>query len=180
MPGFKLFVLDTSVVSEFSKLRPKEAFLEFLDEHPAHHLAIPFPVLVELTTGIEKKMGEQPLRARQLRRWLNLLMATDIQFLPADERVCSIYSKMLVTPQLGNFWILCPGSKKKPGMDLMIAATAIAYGCPVATSNVKDFVAIHHYFPMDGIFDPTKGEWAVLPTSLDRPGKLLRPRLDSA
>ncbi|PSH65302.1 PIN domain-containing protein [Phyllobacterium sophorae] len=180
MPRFKLIVLDTSVVSEFSKLKPKEAFLEFLDEYASHHLAIPFPVLVELTTGIEKKMAEQPLRARQLRRWLNLLMATDIQFLPADERVCSIYSKMLVMPQLRNFWIVCPGSNKKPGMDLMIAATAIAYGCPVATSNVKDFIEIHDYFPLQGIFNPSNGEWAVLPSLLGPPDKLLHQPMHSA
>jgi predicted nucleic acid-binding protein len=161
--GTTRLILDTNVLSMFAKERPQTRFLDFIDRVPIDLLAIPFPVLVEVYKGIEKIESEKPERARQLRRWITLMRATDISFLPAEENTALVYSKMIMVPELRYLWQV-PDSRenefKLPGQDLMIAATSIAYGYPLATLDIEDFSLIDEYFPLPGLFNPADGVWS--------------------
>ena len=165
--GTLRLILDTNVLSMFAKERPDRRFLHFIDRVPIDLLAIPFPVLVEVYKGIEKIEPEKPERARQLRRWITLMRATDISFLPADENTALIYSKMIMVPELRYLWQVpdCHENEfKLPGQDLMIAATSIAYGYPLATMDMEDFGLIDEYFPLPGLFNPADGIWSQVRT----------------
>lgn len=167
MPEFDTILLDTNVLSQYAKEFIKKPFLTFMEQFPAEKFAIPFPVLVEINCGIASIQTKKPLRALRLRRWIRLMMASDITFLAADSKTAMIYGDMLMKQELSGLCVIRKTVRKKElmsvGLDPMIAATSIAYNYPIATCDLKDFSLIDQYFPLPGVYDPSQGRWIERP-----------------
>ena len=160
MMKFGAIVLDTDVLSQFAKSEPKPLVRDFIENTPIDKMAIPFPVLVEVLKGIEIRSRTSPQRAAWLRQWVNLMLATDMLFLPANEKTSVIYAKLIAMPELRGLWMINGKNRDKfPGQDLMVAATAIAYQLPIATMNGKDFQLIDNKMQLPGVLDLHVGCW---------------------
>lgn len=150
-----MYVLDTNIVSEFARARPHGGLLAWLKNIPEGSIALPFSAVMEIQRGITELASRNPGKALDLQRWLQCLLLSDAKFLPMDVGTAKILGMMSAEPMLRDLWVP-DGSSKKPKLrqDLAIAATAIAYGFPVATRNEKDFLRIHLFFPLPGIVNP--------------------------
>ncbi|MCQ1572734.1 PIN domain-containing protein [Neorhizobium galegae] len=162
-------MLDTCIISEAQKPRPKPEVSEWLAQLSPKIVAIPFPVIFETSYGIKLVEKGHPAKAQKLRQWLDGLLAHDFVMPVPTPAVAHIMAEMASTGPLMNYWRGAPeherSSKLKFGSDPIIAATAIAHEMPIATMDVRDFMLIHHYFPLPGLYDPVSGEWVVDPPS---------------
>lgn len=160
MINFNTIVLDTDVLSQFAKTVQTPVVRDFIEKTPIEYMAIPFPVLVEILKGIELRSQTSPQHAAWLRHWVNLMLTTDMRFLPADEKTCTVYAKLITIPELRGLWMINErGRDKFPGQDLMVAATAVAYELPIATMNSKDYRLVDSKLPLPGILDLNTGKW---------------------
>jgi toxin FitB len=160
--GFIL--LDTSVLSEARKEIPDQDVLGFLLQLPPGVLAVPEAAIFELERGALKKAKTDPVLGLAYSQWLDELLRTDIWLPPVNTDVRRLMARMASTPDLQRFWI----SKGEPpsmkfGCDPEIAATAIVYEMPIATCDVRDFLAIGKHFPIPGVYSPLDGRWHVPP-----------------
>ncbi|MER9333105.1 PIN domain-containing protein [Mesorhizobium sp. M0293] len=158
-----MFLLDTNVLSEFTKKRPNRHVLAWADwATSSHRLAIPFGAVFELQRGIESLRLRNPSRAHDLSRWLNEVLETDMVFLAMDAAVARTYASMTTVPSLRHLWVPSPQNHRRgPGQDLAIAATAIVYRIPVVSMDVHDFLRIHAHFELPGLFNPIEETWEV-------------------
>ncbi|NGO50602.1 type II toxin-antitoxin system VapC family toxin [Allomesorhizobium camelthorni] len=159
-----MFVLDTNVLSEFTKQIPDPIIMGWVAARSPTELAIPFGALVELQRGVELLRRTNPARAHQLSRWVDDLLETDMPFLKADAAVARLYGEMNVVPELRHLWVLHrPSQRRGPGQDLLIAAAAIVHAAVVATVDVLDFLTINKYFRLPGLFNPRSQAWEIRP-----------------
>jgi hypothetical protein len=89
-------------------------------------LVVSAVTLGELQVGIEKTRREDPVKAEEIERWVDLLAAT-YEVLPMDATCFRECARIM--------------HSKPPGLlrDAMIAATARVHGLIVATRNERDF-----------------------------------------
>ncbi|MBA8910540.1 type II toxin-antitoxin system VapC family toxin [Aminobacter ciceronei] len=173
-----MILLDTNIVSETTRKSPHPSVVAWLDTQPERGLALPFSALVEIQKGISDLMLKNLQKARALQRWLDDLLASDINFLPMDTRTALILGRMYATPQLRDLWTASAyTSKPKMRQDLMIAATAIAYQIRLATRNTADFERINDLFPLPGIVNPFDCEWPGASKPEFVPPEQFRPSL---
>lgn len=157
-----MYLLDTNIICELTRRKPNPHILAWLESVAGEPITISFSAVFEIQRGIENLRGRDPEKAGELQHWLERLLASDIPFLPMDADTARFYGMMTSAPALRDLWV--PDSKAKrpkPGQDLAIAATAIAYDIPIATRNLKDFVRIDRQFPLPGLFDPVTREWKI-------------------
>ncbi len=165
----KYIILDTNILSEVQKPRPRPELVAWLEGLSPSMVAIPYSAFFEMSYGIELIAGTEPDRAAKLRRWRAHLLSLDFNIPDTTPEVGEIVAQMACKGPLKDHWILWPDNngavrrKLKFGTDPMIAATAIAHGMPIATMNIKDFVLIDRYFPLPGVFDPLSMEWIIEP-----------------
>jgi hypothetical protein len=82
---------------------------------------------------------------------------------------------------LHDLWATSPVAKKPTlGQDLSIAAVAIIMGAPIATINVKDFMKIHRFFPLPGLYNPAIDRWFICPKGSALPYRRDVPRSSEA
>lgn len=167
----ELYLLDTSVLSEFAHKQPHPSFRTWVLTVPERSLAISASAIIETQRGIEKVKTSNPGRATELDEWLTaLLRRTDVRFLPMNPRAARLFGKMTSTPALRNLWVPNPRAKQpKLGQDLQVAATSIVYQTPIASINVRDFLLIHAHFPLPGLFNPHSGNWEIPCRTMRRP-----------
>lgn len=163
----KFIVLDTCIISEAQKPRPKPEVSAWLQRLPPSKVAIPFQVIFEVSHGIRLVEKANPGKALQLSEWFKELLAHDFLMPELTCDVADIMAAMATTGALRNYWLGAPEHEKskrlKFGSDPIIAATAIAHGMPIATIDARDYMLIHHYYPLPGLYDPVAGEWVVDP-----------------
>lgn len=98
-------------------------------------LAISTVSLAELHFGV-LVTGDQSIRAERLRR-LTMLQRT-FDALPVDDEVAAHYGRLSAA-------VVAAGRQPRSRvMDLLIAATALAYGARLYTRNASDLVGIEH------------------------------------
>ncbi|MGR9449163.1 PIN domain-containing protein [Rhizobium leguminosarum] len=167
----KYIILDTNILSDAQKPRPRPELIAWLEGLSPSKVAIPYSALFEISYGIELVSQTDPERANKLRNWRAQFLSLDFAMPETTPEVGEIVAKMACKGPLKDHWIMWPDvsgaqrRKLKFGSDPMIAATAIAHQMPIATLNVRDFLLIDRYFPLPGIFDPLSMEWIVDPPS---------------
>ncbi|RWX40263.1 type II toxin-antitoxin system VapC family toxin [Rhizobium leguminosarum] len=165
----KYILLDTNILSDAQKPRPRPELVAWLEGLSPSKVAIPYSALFEISYGIELVSQTDPERANKLRNWRAQFLSLDFAMPETTPEVGEIVAKMACKGPLKDHWIMWPDvngaqrRKLKFGSDPMIAATAIAHQMPIATLNVRDFLLIDRYFPLPGIFDPLSMEWIVDP-----------------
>jgi predicted nucleic acid-binding protein len=120
------YLLDTNVVSELRKPRPHGAVMAWLSAMEGASFFISAVTLGELQVGVEKTRRQDPLKAEEIERWVELLAAT-YEVLPMDAPCFRECARIM--------------HNKQPGLlqDAMIAATARVHRLIVATRNDRDF-----------------------------------------
>lgn len=156
-----LILLDTDVVSQWTKKRPHPDVIDWL--HTCRiPLAIPFGAVYEIERGICRLEAIDQERAISLRNWLDDLLASELPFLGMDVTTARIYADITTHPALQDLWMPDTRSRKiKSKQDLAIAALAIARSAAIATMNVRDFLRIHTHYPLPGIYNPASAEWII-------------------
>ncbi|MBD9538932.1 type II toxin-antitoxin system VapC family toxin [Ensifer sp. ENS04] len=159
-----VFLLDTNVISGAQKKQPQPALAAWLKRQST--LAIPFPVILEIEIGIVEVSATNPRKAAELRRWRDELLETDFIYPAVTPAVARQLAAMQCCRPLKNLWCVDQRSEKHmPGQDLFIAAISIANTMPIATIDRGDFMLIHRYFPLPGLYDPIQGTWLVSPVN---------------
>jgi len=120
------YLLDTNVVSELRKPRPHGAVMVWLSAMEGASFFVSAVTLGELQVGVEKTRRQDPLKAEEIERWVDLLAAT-YEVLPMDAPCFRECARIM--------------HSKQPGLlqDAMIAATARVHRLIVATRNERDF-----------------------------------------
>lgn len=165
----KYIILDTNILSEAQKPRPRPELVVWLETLSPSLVAIPYSAIFEISYGIALLADTDPERADKLKKWRAEFLALDFIIPETNPDVADVVAQMACKGPLKDHWITCPdvnGIKKRKlkfGSDPMIAATAIVHQMPIATLNVRDFILIDRYFPLPGLFDPISMEWIVGP-----------------
>lgn len=158
-----MFILDTDVVSNLRKKKPHPTLVSWIAEAGWEELATTVLTVMEMQVGIERARRSDVATAESVQKWLaGLLQAGRPQVLSLDTDAALLLGRMSETARLRNFLAQDPGAKKtKTGADLAIASIAIAHNAVVTTGNGSDFLLIHQYFPLPGLYDPFECEWLV-------------------
>lgn len=170
----ELLLLDTDIVSLMGRQRPPPGLRPWLLRLGTSRLGISFPVIAELERGAHLLKPSNPVRAEEIRSWISQVLQTDFHFLGMTSEVARIYAEMTTIPCLRHMWTVQRKQKSnRLGHDLMIASVAIAFGAPIISCNVKDYLAIDRQFPLPGLYQPLEGVWHVLPPEI-----IILPPLD--
>ena len=132
------YLLDTNIVSEMRKPRPRGAVVAWLTSQQDEQLFVSAVTLGELQSGIERARPQDAAKAGEIEAWLDQL-AESYQVLAMDTQCFREWGRLM---------------HEKPDQlleDGMIAATARVHGLIVATRNERDF----RHFDV-GIVNPFK------------------------
>ena len=121
-----MYLLDTNVISELRRVKPHGAVLAWLDSLDDKEIYISAVTLGEIQAGIEITREQDPDKAAEIERWLNLVSAT-WNVLPMDGAVFRVWAKLMHKTSDTLY------------EDAMIAATAQVNHLIVATRNIADF-----------------------------------------
>ena len=126
------FLLDTTVVSEWTKVRPNAGVVEWLAAADEDRLFLSVVTLAEIRHGVERLASGR--RRDRLDAWLR-----DDLPLRFEDRLLSI------DPAIADAWGRLVSRRDAAGrpiavMDAFIAATAIVHQLTLVTRNVADFV----------------------------------------
>lgn len=124
------FLLDTNVVSEWSKPRPDPAVVRWLDAVDEDRVYLSVVTLGELREGVDRLPAGR--RRDRLHMWLvdDLRARFDGHLLPVDD---------VVADRWGALRAAAGGTGRTlPVVDALIAATALVHSLVVVTRNVRD------------------------------------------
>lgn len=121
-----MYLLDTNVVSELRRPRPRGAVLAWLESVDDVQLHLSALTLCEIQAGIEITREQDALKADSLEAWLDLV-ARAYNVLPMDGAISRVWARLM--------------HRRSDTLyeDAMIAATAVVHKLTVVTRNVADF-----------------------------------------
>ena len=137
------FLLDTNVISEWTKPRPEPAVITWLAEVDEDRVFVSVITLGELRYGIER-LSPGRRRAR-LEEWLrhDLVLRFEDRILPINAAVAEVWGAILArVARVGH---------PIGAVDALIAATAEAHALTLVTRNASDFRSA-----LTAVFDPWK------------------------
>lgn len=145
------YLLDTNIIAKFAPDRapPLKAVKDwFHDEGEAQTLYLSVLSLAEIERGLRslhRRGGTES--ARSLSVWLDQIVSTfDDRILPMDPIVARI---------AGAIEDEAESKRRHPGLgDIIIAATARAYGLTVITENVRHFQSLDVIVETPAAFRP--------------------------
>jgi len=125
------FLLDTNVVSEWTKSRPDVGVVAWLAEADEDRVFVSVITLAELRHGIER----MPVGARRRRLdiWLTeqVPLRFEARMLPIDAVTADTWGRIMARGQAR--------SRPLGAMDAFIAATAEQHDLTLVTRNLSDF-----------------------------------------
>ena len=128
------FLLDTNVVSEWTKPRPDPGVVDWLANVDEDTVYLSVVTLAKLRHGIERLSPGK--RRTQLDEWLraDLPLRFEQRILPVDAAVADRWGRVVARSE----------SKGRPmhAMDALIAATSEVYSLTLVTKNSTDFSAV--------------------------------------
>lgn len=133
------WLLDTCVLSEWTRAKAEPTVIAWLDEQPESSLFIGQLSLAELERGIFKIQVSNPIRAAGLRQWAESLELRFIErVLPLDRATLRIWADLSAQADLAG--------KRMATADSLLMATAQRHGLTVVTRNVSDFARYPRVF----------------------------------
>lgn len=125
------FLLDTNVVSEWTKPRPDAGVVRWLADVDEDRVFISVITLAELRHGVERM--PDGARRRRLDAWLGdeLPQRFEGRVLAIDAAIADIWGRIVARSQAAG--------RPVGSMDAFIAATAERHGLTLVTRNVSDF-----------------------------------------
>jgi len=127
------FLLDTNLVSEWTKPRPNPGVVNWLADADEDRVFISVVTIAELRHGIERLAAGR--RRKRLNEWIEgeLLFRFDGRILPIDAKTAEAWGRIVAHRE---------GLGRPIGaMDAFIAATAQVHKLTLATRNQTDFEA---------------------------------------
>jgi predicted nucleic acid-binding protein len=127
------FLLDTNVVSEWSKPRLNAGVVRWLAEQDEDRLFLSVITLAEVRRGVERlAVGA---RRSRLEKWLGDELSERFagRILRIDEAVAKRWGSLIAASEAQG--------KRMNVMDGFLAATAVECGLTLVTRNVGDFLA---------------------------------------
>jgi len=125
------FLLDTNVVSEWTKPQPNAGVAQWLDEVEEDAVFLSVVTFAELRHGIERLAPGA--RRKQLDTWLRseLPLRFEGRIAPVDGAVADEWGRMVARCETRG--------KSIAAMDALIASTAEVHDFTLVTRNVSDF-----------------------------------------
>lgn len=125
------FLLDTNVVSEWTKPHPNPGLIEWLSEVDEDEVFLSVVTFAELRHGIERLPAGR--RRRQLDQWLRVELPARFEgrIILVDGAVADEWGRLTARHE----------ARGRPiqAMDALIAATAQAHALTLVTRNTRDF-----------------------------------------
>jgi toxin FitB len=128
------FLLDTNVVSEWTKPRPDAGVVAWLAETDEDRIFISVITVAELRHGIERLPAGA--RRERLATWLTeqVPQRFEERLLAVDAETANVWGRVMAQGQAAG---------RPPGtMDAFIAATVLRHDMILVTRNVSDFEAL--------------------------------------
>jgi toxin FitB len=138
------FLLDTNLVSEWTKARPDPGVIGWLADADEDRVFVSVITLAELRHGVERLAAGR--RRKRLNEWIEheLLSRFDQRILPIDPATAEAWGRIVAHREaLG---------RPIGAMDAFIAATAQVHKLTLATRNQADFQS-----SVDSIVNP----WSI-------------------
>jgi toxin FitB len=135
------FLLDTNVVSEWTKPRPNVGVMNWLADADEDRVYLSVVTLAELRHGIER-LAAGPRRSR-LDGWLRdeLILRFDGRLLAVETEIADEWGKLVARREAQGHPI--------GAMDALLAATAQVHSLALVTRNEADFE-----FAVESILNP--------------------------
>ncbi len=125
-----MFLLDTNVLSDATKLVPSPAVTAWLEAQPITTLFVSVVTLAEARYGIESLPAGR--KADDLRQWLgSVIIDFDGRLLPVDAEIAMAQGRIRRAAENAR--------RTMPAIDAFLAATAEVHGLTLVTRNVRDF-----------------------------------------
>ncbi len=136
------YLLDTNILSQFTKPAPSPSLMAWMAEQPDEDLFIASLTIAELRRGILEKVPGK--RRDQLESWFagphgpQALFAGRV--LPFDEQAGLVWGRLMAEGRIAG--------RPRSALDTIVAAIAETHGCVVVTDNEKDFEGIEVLNPL--------------------------------
>ena len=139
------YLLDTNIISNFTKPAPSPTLIAWMAEQSDDDLFISSFTVGEVRMGVlEKPAGK---RRDQLDAWFSGPQGPQALFagriLPFDEKAGLVWARLMAEGKANG--------RPRSGLDAIIAAIAEANDCIVVTDNERDFEDIQVINPIRGV-----------------------------
>ena len=138
------YLLDTNIISNFTKPVPSQSLIEWMTNQSDEDLFIASLTVAEIRRGVlEKPAGK---RRDQLDGWFSGPQGPQALFagrvLPFDEAAALIWGRLMADGKAKG--------RPRSGLDTIIAAIAAANDCIFVTDNERDFEDVDILNPISG------------------------------